>query len=101
MFFLQTSYYCLKSFVIFFPRFRAVLAIQTLSKPQETLEFQTTKQKESFSLDVLLELPEQWMMGVTSFQRTMDDGVTSFEVYNIVYNITEKKNKLKILLKDQ
>ena len=63
----------------------------TLSKPQETLEFKMNKRKESFSFDIPLELPEQWMMGVTSL-----------EVYNTVYNITEKNNKLKILLrKDQ
>ena len=62
----------------------------TLSKPQETLEFKMNKQKESFSFDVPLEVPEQWMMGVTSL-----------EVYNTVYNITEKNNKLKILLKDE
>ena len=63
----------------------------THSKPQETLEFKMNKQKESFSFDVPLELPEQWMMGVTSL-----------EVYNTVYNITEKNDKLKILLrKDQ
>ena len=62
----------------------------TLSKPQETLEFKMNKQKESFSFDVPLELPEQWMMGVTSL-----------EVYNTLYNITEKNNKLKILLKDE
>ena len=37
-----------------------------------------------------MELPEQWMMGVTSL-----------EVYNTVYNITEKNNKFKILLKDE
>ena len=61
----------------------------TLSKPQETLEFKMKKQKESFSFDVPLELPEQWMMGVPSL-----------EVYNTVYNITEKNNKLKIFLKD-
>ena len=49
------------------------------------------KQKESFSFDIPLELPEKWMMGVTSL-----------EVYNTVYNITEKNNKLKRLLrKDQ
>ena len=58
------------------------------SKPQETLEFKMTKQKESFSFDVPLNLVEKWMMGVTSL-----------EVYNIVYNITEKNNKLQILLK--
>ena len=62
----------------------------TLSKPQETLEFKMNIQKESFSFDIPLELPEKWMMGVTSL-----------EVYNTVYNITEKNNKLKILLKDE
>ena len=62
----------------------------THSKPQESLEFKINKQKESFSFDVPLELPEQWMMGVTSL-----------EVYNTVYNITEKNNKLQILLKDE
>ena len=49
-----------------------------------------TKQKESFAFDVPLELPEKWMMGVTSL-----------EVYNTVYNITEKNNKLEILLSKQ
>ena len=62
----------------------------THSKPQETLEFKMNKQKESFSFDIPLELPEKWMMGVTSL-----------EVYNPVYNITEKNNKLEILLKDE
>ena len=57
----------------------------THSKPQETLEFKMNKQKESFSFDIPLDLPEQWMMGVTSL-----------EVYNTVYNITEKNNKLKL-----
>ena len=45
-----------------------------------------TKQKESFSIDVPLGLPEKWMMGVKSL-----------EVYNTVYIITEKNNKLEIL----
>ena len=63
----------------------------TLSKPQEILEFKMNKQKESFSFDIPLELPEKWTMGVTSL-----------EVYNTVYNITQKNTKLKILLrKDQ
>ena len=56
----------------------------THSKPQETLEFKMNKQKESFSFDIPLDLPEKWMMGVTSL-----------EVYNTVYNITEKNNKIK------
>ena len=62
----------------------------TLSKPQETLEFRMNKQKEFFSFDVPLELPEQWMMGVTRL-----------EVYNTVYNITPINNKFKILLRDE
>ena len=62
----------------------------THSKPQETSEFKINKQKESFSFDTPLELPEKWMMGVTSP-----------EVYNTVCNITEKNNKIQIILKDQ
>ena len=62
----------------------------TLSKPQETLEFKMTKQKESFSYDVPLELPEKWMMGVTSL-----------EVYNSVYSITNKNNSFQIQLTDE
>ena len=62
----------------------------THSKSQGILEFKMTKQKESFSFDVPLELPEKWLMGVTSL-----------EVYNTVYNITEKNNKLEILLTKQ
>ena len=49
-----------------------------------------TKQKESFSFDVPLHLNEKLMMGVTSL-----------EVYNTVYNVTEKNIKLEILLTKQ
>ena len=62
----------------------------THSKPQETLEFKMTKQKESFSFDVPLNINEKWMMRVTSL-----------EVYNTVYNITNSNNKLEIVLNDQ
>ena len=62
----------------------------THSKPQETLEFKMTKQKESFSFDVPLQLNEKWMMGETSL-----------EVYSTVYNITNSNNKLEIVLNDQ
>ena len=62
----------------------------TLFKPQETLEFKMNKQKESFSFDIPLELPEQWMMGVTSL-----------EVYNTVYNIPPINNKLEYYLTEQ
>ena len=61
----------------------------TLSKPQETLEFKMTKQK-IFSFDVPVELPEHWMTGVTNL-----------EVYNTVYNITEKNKKFIIPKDDQ
>ena len=60
----------------------------THSKPKETLEFKMNKHKESFSFDIPLELPEQWMIRVTSL-----------EVYNTVYNIIEKYNKLKMFFK--
>ena len=40
----------------------------TLSKPQETLDFKMNKQKASFSFHIPMELPEQWMMGVTSLE---------------------------------
>ena len=63
---------------------------KTLSKHQETLEFKVTKQKETFSFDVSLALPEQWMMGVTSL-----------EVYNTVYKSTEKNNKCKIFIQNK
>ena len=62
----------------------------THSKPQETLELKMNKQKESFSFDVPLILNEKWMMGVTSL-----------EVYNTVYNITNSNNKLQIILNDR
>ena len=48
-----------------------------------------TKQKESFSFDVPLQLIEKWMMGVTSL-----------EVYKTVCNITNSNNKLEIVLND-
>ena len=62
----------------------------THSKPQETLEFKMTKQKKSFSFDNPLILNQKWMMGVTSL-----------EVYNTVYNITNSNNKLQIILNDR
>ena len=62
----------------------------THSKPQQTLEFRTTKQKEPFSFDVALEVNVKWMMGVTSL-----------EIYNIVYNIAAENNKLQFLLTDE
>ena len=59
------------------------IVVNTHSKPQETLEFKMTKQKESFSFDIPLELNEKWMMGVTSL-----------DVYNTTFDITNKNNTL-------
>ena len=59
------------------------IAEKTVSEPQDTLELKMIKQKECFSFEVHFELPEQWM---------------SLVVYNTVNDISEKNNKLKILL---
>ena len=48
------------------------------------------RQKEFLPFDIPLELPEQWMMGVTSL-----------EVYNSVYNITQKNNSFQMQLTDE
>ena len=47
-------------------------------------------QKKSFSFDIPSELPEPWMMGVTSL-----------EVYNTLNNITEKNNKFEMIFTKQ
>ena len=79
-----------KSLLLSIAKSNQEIVENTHSKPQETLEFKMTKQKEFFSFDVPLELPEKWMMGVTSI-----------EVYNTVCNITNSNNKLEIVLNDQ
>ena len=66
------------------------IAQNTLSKPQETLEFKMKKQKQIFAFDTPINIPDNWMMGVTSL-----------EVYNTVYNITERNNKFQILLDEE
>ena len=78
------------SFLLSFAKSNLDIVENTLSKPQETLEFKMTKQKESFAFDVPLELPEQKMIEVTSL-----------EVYITVYTITEKNNKLEILINEK
>ena len=61
----------------------------TSSKPQETLEFEMNKQRQEFKFDIPLILEDSWLMGVTNLQ-----------VYNTIYNITPKNNKLKIYILD-
>ena len=81
-----------ESFLVRIPKYNQDIVENTRSKPQETLEFKRTKQKESLAFDVPLELPEHWMMGVTSL-----------ELYNKVYNITitNKKNSFQTQLTDE
>ena len=55
----------------------------THTKPQETLEFKMTKPKQTFHFDQDLIIPEKWLMGLVNLQ-----------VYNTVYNITDRNNKL-------
>ena len=77
-----------ESLLLSIAKFDQEIAENIHSKPQETLEFKMTKQKESFPIDVPLILNEKWMMAATSL-----------EVYNTVYPNTEKNNKLQILLR--
>ena len=62
----------------------------THSKKQETLEFKMQNSQKDFQFDEPLILSGDWMMGVTNL-----------EVYNTVYNITEKNNKFELELSYQ
>ena len=55
----------------------------THTKAQETLEFKMTKPEKTFHFDKDLIIPEKWLMGLVNLQ-----------VYNTVYNITDRNNKL-------
>ena len=60
---------------------------QTHTKSQETLEFeQLTKPVELFSFKIPFPIEESWMVGLTSL-----------EIYNSIFNITEKSNKFELL----
>ena len=58
---------------------------QTHRKAEETLEFKLTKSRETFNFNPPVEVKEDWMIGLTSL-----------EVYNSTFNITEENNKLKL-----
>ena len=53
------TYHKKESLFLSFAKSNLDIVENTLSKPQETLEFKMNKQKESFSFDIPLELPEQ------------------------------------------
>ena len=58
---------------------------QTKTKPQETLEFKMTKSRETFHFNPPIQVKEDWMLGLVDL-----------EVYNSIFNITEKNNKFEI-----
>ena len=72
---------------LFFPLTKncETLTEQTHRKQEETLEFKLTKSRETFHFNPPVEVKEDWMTGLTSW-----------EVYNSIFNITEKNNKFKL-----
>ena len=58
---------------------------QTHRKPEETLEFKMNKSRETFNFKPLIQIKEDWMLGLTDL-----------EVYNSIFNITEENNKFKL-----
>ena len=58
---------------------------QIHKRPEETLEFKMTKRRETFHINPTVEVKENWMIGLTSL-----------EVYNSIFNITEENNKFQI-----
>ena len=60
---------------------------QTRTKLEETLEFELTKPRETFHLNRRIPVLGSWMIGLTSL-----------EVYNSIFNITEENNKFKLYL---
>ena len=58
---------------------------QTHRKAEETLEFRMNKSKETFHFKPPIQVKGDWMLGVTDF-----------EVYNSIFNITEEDNKFEL-----
>ena len=58
---------------------------QTHRKAEETLEFKMIKPRETFHFNPTIQSKENWMLGLTDF-----------EVYNSIFNITEEKNKFQL-----
>ena len=57
---------------------------QTHTKPQETLEFKITKQRQIFHFNPPIQIQGDWMIGLFNL-----------EVYNSIFNITEENNKFE------
>ena len=58
---------------------------QTHTKPQETVEFKMIKQRQTFHFKPPIQVKGDWMIGLTDL-----------EVYNSIFNITEKNNKFEL-----
>ena len=58
---------------------------QTHRKPEETLEFKMAKSRGTFHFNPPIQVKEDWMLGLIDL-----------EVYNSIFNITEKNNKFEI-----
>ena len=58
---------------------------QTHRKPKETLEFKMVKPREIFHFKSPMEIKGDWMIGLVNL-----------EVYNSLFNITEKNNKFEL-----
>ena len=61
------------------------LVEQTHRKPEETLEFKMLKSRETFHFNPPFQIKGDWMLGLVDL-----------EVYNSIFNITEKNNKFEI-----
>ena len=62
-----------------------MLIEHTHRKAEETLEFKIIKPREMFHFNPPNEIEDNWMIGLTSL-----------EVYNSIFNITEEINKFKL-----
>ena len=58
---------------------------QTHRKPEETLEFEMVKPREIFHFKPTMVIKGDWMIGLVNL-----------EVYNSIFNITEKNNKFEL-----
>ena len=57
---------------------------RTHTKPEETLQFELNKPKETFSFKPPIAIESSWMLGLTNF-----------EVFNSIFKITEENNKFE------
>ena len=62
-----------------------MLIEQTHRKAEETLEFKMAKPRETFHFKPPIQIKGDWMIGLTDL-----------EVYNSIFNITEKNNKFEL-----